>query len=99
MFDPYIGCGYKIPRWNRIQSTLDVAIRPTLKRLVTLLELYIGTLPHWSMFTSAMAELYTMRLDCLCFIIVINFILCRRYGAKIELRSHYANRTFYVFLY
>ena len=24
-------------------------------------------------------------------------ILCLRYGAKIELGSHYANRTFYVF--
>ena len=36
---------------------------------------------------------------CLCVIIVINLILCRRYGAYIELGSHYANRTFYVFLY
>ena len=33
---------------------------------------------------------------CLCFIIVINWILCRRYGVQIELGSHYANRTFYV---
>ena len=29
---------------------------------------------------------------------VINLVLCRRYGAYIELGSHYANRTFYVFL-
>ena len=30
---------------------------------------------------------------------VINLILCLRYGAQIELESHYVNRNFYVFLY
>ena len=35
----------------------------------------------------------------LCFIALINLILCRRYGALIELGSHYANWTVYIFLY
>ena len=33
----------------------------------------------------------------LCFVTVIDLILCFRRDALIELGSHYANRTFYVF--
>ena len=35
----------------------------------------------------------------LCFIIVINLILCRRYGALIELGSHYVNWRTELFMY
>ena len=50
-------------------------------------------------FNSRSLVLCWAKSTCLCFIIVINFTLFLRYGAWIELGSHYANRTFMYFLY